>query len=438
MDLSLALDPQSEACCHPSKVSAAQAMIQQGLINDNQPLSLIYDLSRFKSGIQQIINSMPQEFFLHTFALKANPVKSLIEIAYQQGVGFEAASLGELVQALKIAPADRIVFDSPVKTIPELEYALKNGVYLNLDNAQEIERVGELVNKNHYSNVKVGLRVNPQIGEGQIKEMSTAGAYSKFGWGINNDIEGLYKAYYDRPWMNGIHVHVGSQGMPIEKTIEGIQAIVKIAMEVNNRREGQITFIDIGGGIAVNFNNEDDVFDGVPSIEDFANRLKNEVPDLMTGKFKVLTEFGRRYNAKAGFFLSRIEYNKISGGRHIASTHIGADLMVRTVFMPTKWPVRITVLNWKGEKKSGDLVPQDIAGPCCHGADIIAHMRPLPLIESGDYILIHDTGAYYYSAFSYYNSRQPPPIYGYERADTSSLKLLKKGLSVEETLAIFG
>jgi len=83
------------------------------------------------------------------------------------------------------------------------------------------------------------------------------------------------------------------------------------------------------------------------------------------------------------------------------------------------------------------LIPQDIAGPCCHAADIIAHERPLPLFEPGDWILSHDTGAYYYSAFSYYNSRQAPFVYGFEEGDTIEFQVLKKGQSVEQTLAMF-
>jgi hypothetical protein len=61
-------------------------------------------------------------------------------------------------------------------------------------------------------------------------------------------------------------------------------------------------------------------------------------------------------------------------------------------------------------------------------------------VEAGDYIIAHDTGAYYYSAFSYYNLRQAPGVYAFEEADQpEDIKFVewKKPQSVEDTLAFF-
>jgi len=308
---------------------------------------------------------------------------------------------------------------------------------LNLDNYQELDRVTQLIQDGNYQNVKVGLRINPQVGAGKIKEMGTSGATSKFGIPIDEGIEKIYKSYADRPWLNGMHIHVGSQGVPLDLGAKGIRVVLDIVLEINRRSDKQIRFVDIGGGLAVNFDSEEDDTIAAPSAMDYASLLRKTSPELFSGQFVVITEFGRRYHAKPGFIVSRIEYNKISGGRHIAATHCGADLFVRTVFMPTKWAVRFTALDPKGEKKTGELVPQDIAGPCCFAADIIAHERPLPLMEQGDWIISHDTGGYYYSAFSFYNSRQAPAIYGFEETETIAFTLLKKAVSVEETLALF-
>jgi len=61
----------------------------------------------------------------------------------------------------------------------------------------------------------------------------------------------------------------------------------------------------------------------------------------------------------------------------------------------------------------------------------------LPLIEQGDFIVAHDTGAYYYSSYSMYNLHQAPPIYGFEDEETIRFHLLKKGQTLEETLKWF-
>jgi diaminopimelate decarboxylase len=47
---------------------------------------------------------------------------------------------------------------------------------LNIDNFQELDRVTSEVESGKYKNVKVGMRVNPQVGLGSIQEMSTSGS----------------------------------------------------------------------------------------------------------------------------------------------------------------------------------------------------------------------------------------------------------------------
>jgi diaminopimelate decarboxylase len=54
-----------------------------------------------------------------------------------------------------------------------------------------------------------------------------------------------------------------------------------------------------------------------------------------------------------------------------------------------------------------------IAGPLCFSGDVIARDRQLPVIEENDFIMIHDTGAYTFSMWSRYNSRQMPKVIGY-------------------------
>ena len=92
----------------------------------------------------------------------------------------------------------------------------------------------------------------------------------------------------------------------------------------------QVTTIDIGGGLPVNFESET----VTPTYAAYAAILAESVPLLFSGKYRVVTEFGRSIMAKNGFIVARVEYTKETGGRSIAISHAGAHTATRTVFMP--------------------------------------------------------------------------------------------------------
>eukprot|EP01113_Clastostelium_recurvatum_P038187 TRINITY_DN5676_c0_g1_i4.p1 TRINITY_DN5676_c0_g1~~TRINITY_DN5676_c0_g1_i4.p1 ORF type:complete len:446 (-),score=72.94 TRINITY_DN5676_c0_g1_i4:8-1156(-) len=380
-------------------------------------------------------------------AAKSNPVASFLHEAKIGGLGIECASIGELSLALSSGlPSSMIVFDSPAKTRAELILALEKGVYINLDNLEELKRVEEILKARpeiaSSSSLRVGLRLNPQIGAGRLEELSTATLTSKFGIPTLQYHDAILHAYRDHPWLSGVHVHVGSQGCPLDLIAQGINKGLHYVELINQAHPGRIQYFDMGGGLPVNFGDDSDT----PSFKEYADFLRKHCPTLFTGKFKVITEFGRAYNAKPGIVVSRVEYTKDAGGRGIAVIHAGADLFVRTIYLPEKWPLRISVYDRDGKEKempSTAAGPEewDIAGPCCFSGDIVAHKRKLPPICSGDYVMVHDTGAYYFSSFSHYNVRLTPPIYGYRENDRSqdgkTLIVMKKGESVDEAAAFF-
>ena len=141
-----------------------------------------------------------------------------------------------------------------------------------------------------------------------------------------------------------------------------------------------------------------------PTYREYAALLHATVPGLLSGRYGIVTEFGRSLLAKHGTVLARVEYAKSAGGRPIAVTHAGAQVATRTVFVPEAWPLRVAAYDAEGRPKTGAPVAQDIAGPCCFAGDLVAENRPLPLLESGDHAALLDTGAYYFSTHFAYNS----------------------------------
>jgi len=442
------------AQCKHWKIEAVQAAIRQGYLTEQAPLAMFWNVAEFREEIEAAQKAFPK--MVHTVAAKANPLLAIFDVAKKAGGGAECASLGELTQALKAGfHPSKIVFDSPTKTRAELQLALDNMVNINVDNFQELERLESLLTP-HDKNDRaqgiesgaLGIRVNTQVGQGSIKTHSTSLPWSKFGIGIDEYKDALLEAYASQPWLRMIHCHVGSQGCPMELIASGIRKMVDLVHEINKRRPNQIAVLDIGGGLPVNFGSEV----STPKFQEWADILQRKVPELFSGEFRVLTEHGRRYLAKAGFIVSRVEYTKQAGGRHIALQHAGVDLCIRTVYHPEQWPLRVTILDEQGVPRPNgyappgqqpepvDIVQQDIAGPCCIAGDVIAHMRDLPRTAAGDWVVVHDTGAYYHSSWSYYNARQTPALYFYQpnaKTGAPEVTLIKPAATVEETLRHF-
>ncbi|NYV78411.1 diaminopimelate decarboxylase, partial [Streptomyces sp. UH6] len=391
--------------------------LAQGLLSAEQPVAGFLDVDH----IRQQVASLRTAFagapdVLHTFAAKAASLVPVLRLLAEDGMGCEVASPGELRLALDAGfePA-RIVLDSPAKTRTEIAEALRLGVALNADNLDELERIDALRAPGCSS--VIGLRVNPQVGGGAIGAMSTATATSKFGVALRDEgaRERVVEAFARRPWMTRLHAHVGSQGCPLELIAEGIAATHRLAEEINTvlgRR--QITSLDIGGGLPVNFT--DDTVR--PTYQDHTAALRTAVPELFDGRYALVTEFGRSLLAKSGFIAARVEYVKEAGGRRIAVTHAGAQTATRTTLMPDAWPLRVGAFDADGHPKRTPLRVQDVAGPCCFAGDVVATGRELPLLEEGDHVVLHDTGAYYFSTPWAYNSLPRVGVHGYRTDGT--------------------
>ncbi|MHC1702344.1 MAG: hypothetical protein AB9846_00420 [Tenuifilaceae bacterium] len=391
------------------------AIRNASLINENDTAILFYDLPFLFERINNLKELFPANT-LHAIAVKANPLIKILQKIKNLEVGLEVASSPELFLAEKIGfPADKIVYDSPSKTVKEIEFALRKGIYLNGDSFEELDRI-DLILKTVKSTSKIGVRVNPQVGAGSIKSTSVADSISKFGIPMKENHEKLKEYYLKHEWLKGIHVHIGSQGCPVPLLVEGIRKVMNFTIEINDSFKNslsnrKIEIFDIGGGLPVSYYE-----DKTPvSMEEYHQILKEELPELFSGGFKIITEFGRYIHANTGWAASKVEYVKREKDYNIIMTHLGADFLLRKSYNPNDWHYQITVVDKNGKLRTGkDKNKYIVAGPLCFAGDVIATDLELPIVETGDYILIHDVGAYTISMWSRYNSRQLPKVIGYD------------------------
>jgi diaminopimelate decarboxylase len=401
--------------------------LSAGLLDEESPAALFYDLDAFRDQLRSLTGAFPGA--LHALAVKACPLPALLRTAIDAGFGLEVASEGELAIAERLAaPASRVVFDSPAKTRREIAAALSAGHRLNLNSLEELARVAEVMERPSPPRpASIGLRVNPEIEGARIEATFTAGRGSKFGVPLDADRGAIREAFAEHPWLDGLHVHAGSQGVPLDRLIDAIARVVELAGELT-ARGATIRVLDIGGGLPVRYRPSD----RAPDFAAYAGALEQRVPGLFAGPWRIITEFGRAVFARCGFAASRVEYTQRGG---VAVIHLGADLFVRPAYRPDDWHHEIEVFGPTGQPKVGPITAWSIAGPLCFSGDFLARGRPLPPIEEGDILAVRDAGAYTLSMWSRYNSRLAPAVYGF---DQGGFQLLKPREAVEDLLRFWG
>jgi diaminopimelate decarboxylase len=393
-------------------------LVQEGHLDGERSI-MVHDLDRLTLRLQALLDAFPSST-LHGIAVKANPLVAVLEVVVQAGAGLECASIEEveLARAAGCPPA-RIIFDSPAKTREEIELALQLGLHLNVDNLSELARIAAHVDTHGPPAGHVGLRINPQVGAGSIAITSVAGRTSKFGEPLATQRAAIVDAFQRHPWLDGLHVHVGSQGCELGQLVDGVRTAAELRRELQKGRDAPITELDIGGGLPAAYRREDHP----PELTAYVNALRADVPDLFDDDVRLLTEFGRSLQAGCGWAVSRVEYTKGEGEGRMAVVHLGADAFMRPVYQPKDWHHDLMVLDGQGHPKTGaPLEPISVVGPLCFGGDVLARDVRLPAIEAGDLIVIRDCGAYTLSMWSRHCSRGLPKVVGWREDERRVLK----------------
>ncbi|MFT5357931.1 MAG: diaminopimelate decarboxylase [Polyangiales bacterium] len=415
--------------------SRTARLVQEGHLEGERSL-FVHDLERMASQLAQLTDAFPSSA-LHAVAVKANPVLGVLRHLVSLGAGLECASHEEVMLALAAgcAPA-RVVFDSPAKTDEELAYALNLGIHLNLDNFEELRRVAQHVPTGGRPAGHVGLRINPQVGGGTIAATSVAGTFSKFGLPIRSRRAEIIDAFARYPWLDGLHVHVGSQGCSIDQLVAAVKIAWELKEEIESLRAAPVTELDIGGGLPVAYVQGDTP----PELETYVAMLRAEVPGLFQGSAdaappRLITELGRAIHAGSGFAVSRIEYLKEEEGKRVAVIHLGADAFMRPVYQPESWRHEFLVLTADGRQKTSDtLEPVTVVGPLCFGGDVLARDILLPALEPSDLLVVRDCGAYTLSLWSRHCNRGLPKVVGLEG---TKIHVLKKRETAQDVVAFW-
>jgi len=381
----------------------------------------VYKEKVIKRQVRSLSRSIEYEPREILYAVKANSNPHILKILREEGVGIDAVSPGEITLALRTGfqPWD-IFFTGNNITDEEMVFAAEKGVLLNIDSLSCLEKLGK-----KYPGRKVCVRINPDVGAGHHDHCITGGPKSKFGiwYSEVKEINRIAKNYQLE--IVGIHQHIGSQILEVEKFLIAMEVLLRVAPNFPNLR-----FIDFGGGLGVPYRPEENPLD----IEELGRRMSEKFENFCRKYGRVLNliiEPGRYLVAEAGYLLTRVNTVKRNpDGRVFVGVDSGFNHLIRPAMYGSYHPI-FNISNLDGEKEKVDVV-----GNVCESGDKFAEGREVNRVREGDLILIGIVGAYGYSMSSDYNLR-PRPAEVLVKAN-GSLQLIRERETIEKIIGTGG
>lgn len=328
------------------------------------------------------------------FAVKANPNLAILNILANQGAGFDIVSGGEL-QRVIAAKGDpkKVVFSGIGKSSKEIELAIHHDILaFNIESEPELYRI-QTIAKGMGKIASISIRVNPNVDAKTHPYISTGLKDNKFGVDEQKAID-LYKIANDMDSIaiKGIDCHIGSQITELSPFVDSISMLVGMIEKLKDLGI-QISHLDVGGGIGINYNSENP-----PDFNAYAEAI---LPLLEKQNLKLIFEPGRAILGKAGVLLTKVEYVKKGPAKNFAII----DAAMNDLMRPSLYNAHHDIINTS--KCSAESTTFDVVGPVCETGDFIGKDRNLSLAE-GNLLAVVDVGAYGMSMSSNYNSRVRP------------------------------
>ncbi|MDA3079258.1 MULTISPECIES: diaminopimelate decarboxylase [unclassified Campylobacter] len=353
----------------------------------------VYDFDAIEKNYLALKNSFNARKSLVCFAVKANSNLSVLKHLANLGSGFDCVSIGEVKRALEAgANSYKIVFSGVGKQDFELKEALENDILMiNLESYAEMLRL-ESVAKELGKEARISIRVNPNVDAKTHPYISTGLNENKFGVSID-EAKKMYIYAKNSEFLNpvGIHFHIGSQLTDIAPIIEASGIVSKLLRELLALKI-EIKFFDIGGGIGIKYQSEEEI-----NLYDYAQGILANLSGL---DVTIVCEPGRFLVGNAGIFLTKVLYEKKNNEKRF----VVVDGAMNDLIRPSLYGAyhEINALN---SANSNENSPCDIVGPICESGDFLAKGVELPNLNSGDLLCVKSAGAYGFTMSSNYNSR---------------------------------
>ena len=354
-----------------------------------------YSLIKIKENILNLKHHFKKIDPLICYAVKANTNISILKEIKNHNLGADVVSIGELMKALKagIKPK-KIVFSGVGKTSAEIEYAVnKNILLINAESRSEILEI-EKIAKRKRRVVNIGIRLNPNTDAQTISQISTGKKENKFG--VDQKIFLQLVNYLKNSKylsLKCLSVHIGSQILnhkPYKNMLNIIDKVIK-------RSDYNFEYIDLGGGMGIDYAHNNSKLDLNRYSQDISKFLKKN-------NSKIIFEPGRSIIGNAAILITKIIYIKEGYKKDFVILDAAMNDLMRPALYGANHKTMAVLKTNQISNKTYEFV-----GPICESTDKFTTLKRFQKLKEKDLIVMCDVGAYGMSLSSNYNVR-PKPI----------------------------
>jgi len=353
----------------------------------------VYDFDYMSAQYTELKEAFRGRKSIIAYAVKANSNLSVVRHFAKMGSGADCVSIGEVRRAfLAGIPAYKIIFSGVGKSDDEIREAIERDIlYINVESEAELQRV-EAIAKELARPSRISIRVNPNIDPQTHPYISTGLHDNKFGVDLST-AKRMYIQANNSEHLDpvGIHFHIGSQLtqlQPIREASEIVADLIRSLQAIDI----ELKFFDIGGGLGIKYDDETTI-----QPYDYAQAILGTLTAL---DLTILCEPGRFLTANAGYFVTKVLYEKQNGEKEFVVVDGAMNDLLRPALYNAYHKIEAITDNDKDETRKVDIV-----GPVCESGDFFAKDYPLPHLNRNDLLVIHSAGAYGFGMGSNYNTR---------------------------------
>ena len=349
----------------------------------------LYDEKSIRKNMREFTKAFSIfPIFREHFAVKACPNPYILKILASEGCGADCSSAPELMLSeMSGIKTDHVIFTSNETPASEYQLAYKQGNIINLDDITHIEYLKNALGGKLPETIC--FRYNPgSLKQGGVNAIIGKPEEAKYGLTREQILEAYAICKKEGVKHFGLHTMVASNELNPDSFAETAKILFELCVELKEKVGVRIEFTDLGGGLGIPYKPDQKKVD----YNEVAQKIRALYDQIIVpaglDPLGIYWECGRPITGPYGWLVSTAIHEK-----HIYRDYIALDSCMADLMRPGMYGAyhEVTV---SGKEDAPKTEVYDVVGSLCENCDKFAVQRPLPKIDMGDLVIVHDAGAH--------------------------------------------